>query len=94
MKDGIFKNLVVDAYNKHNLVGILYGATSTYGLSDLTNFEEFLNVSNPDMLHLKSILTGAEIDVYEWELENYKIKNSESTIYIKLKNRPEVALMY
>lgn len=97
MKDGIFKNLVIDAYNKHkegNLVGILYGAISTYGFGDLINVDEFVDVSNPDMLHLKSILTDVEIDIYEWELENYKIKNSESTIYIKLKNKPEVALMY
>jgi hypothetical protein len=46
------------------------------------------------MLHLKSKLTGNEIDVYESELENYKIKASESTIYIKCKNKMEIAIMY
>lgn len=46
------------------------------------------------MLYLKSKLTENEIDVYEWELENYKVKESESTIYIKCKNKMEVALMY
>ena len=46
------------------------------------------------MLYLKSKLTGNEIDVYEWELENYKVKDSENTIYIKCKNKMEVALMY
>ena len=49
---------------------------------------------NPDMLYLKSKLTGNEIDVYEWELENYKVKESENTIYIKCKNKMEAALMY
>lgn len=97
MKDGKFKSFVVDAYKKSkegNLVGILYGAVSTYGFSELINIEEFVKVGNPDMLYLKSKLTGVELDVYEWELEDYKVKNSERTIYIKLKNKMEVALMY
>ena len=46
------------------------------------------------MLYLKSRFTDTEIDIYEWELEDYKIKESESTIYIKCKNKMEVGLMY
>ena len=46
------------------------------------------------MLYLKSKLTDTEVDIYKWELEYYKIKSSESTIYVKLKNKMEVALMY
>lgn len=46
------------------------------------------------MIYIKSKLTDTEINVYEWELEDYKIKTSESMIYIKLKDRPEVNLMY
>jgi hypothetical protein len=46
------------------------------------------------MLYLKSKLTDIEIDIYKWELEDHKIKSSESTIYVKLKNIMEVALMY
>ena len=45
------------------------------------------------MLHLKSKLTDTEIDIYEYDLVDYKIKNRESTIYIKLRNK-EVPLMY
>lgn len=96
MKECKFKNLIIDAYNNSksgNLVGILYGAVSTYGFSDLTNVEEFVEVSNPDMLHLKSILTDVEIDIYACELEDYKICKSESTIYIKTNGR-EISLMY
>lgn len=96
MKDGKFKSLIVDAYNKSkegNLVGILYGAVSTYGFSDLVKIDEFVEASNPNMLFLKSKLTDTEVDIYEWELEDYKIKNSESTIYIKIKGR-EIPLMY
>ena len=60
----------------------------------MINFDEFADTIQIDMLHLKSRLTDTEIDVYEWELEDYKIKCSESTIYIKLKNKSEVAIMY
>ena len=98
MKDGKFKNLIKEAYKRAveegNLVGVLYSATQTYGFSQLVKFDEFVNTINIDMMYLKSKLTNTEIDVYEWELEDYKIKYSESTIYIKLKNKPEVAIMY
>lgn len=97
MSDGKFKNLIVDAYNKAkegNLVGIVYSAVSTYGFRDLIDIKGFAENSNPSMLYLKSKLTDTELDIYEWELEDYKIKSSESTIYVKLKNKMEVALMY
>jgi hypothetical protein len=96
MKDGKFKSLIVDVYNKSkdgNLVGILYGATSTYGFSDLININEFVEVGNPSMLYIKSKLTNTEADVYEWELDDYKIKTSESTIYVKIKGK-EIPIMY
>lgn len=54
----------------------------------------FVESINSDMLYIKSKLTDIEIDIYKWELEDYKIKSSESTIYVKLKNKIEVALMY
>ena len=96
MSNEKFKNLIVEAYKKSkegNLVGIIYSAVSTYGFSDLINVEEFVENSGADMLHLKSKLTDTEIDIYEYDLVDYKIKNSESTIYIKLRNK-EVPLMY
>lgn len=97
MKNEKFKRLVVDAYKKSkeggNLVGIVYSAVSTYGFSDLINVEEFVENSGADMLHLKSKLTDTEVDIYEYNLVDYKIKNDESTICIKLKNK-EVHLKY
>lgn len=92
-----FKSLIIDAYNKAkegNLVGIVYSAVSTYGFRDLIDINGFVENINSDMLYLKSKLTDMEIDIYKWELEYYKIKSSESTIYVKLKNKMEVALMY
>ena len=97
MSEGKFKNLIIDAYNKAkegNLVGIVYSAVSTYGFRDLIDINGFAETINPSMLYLKSKLTDTELDIYEWELEDYKIKNSESTIYVKLKNKMEVVLMY
>lgn len=97
MKNGKFTNLILDAYKKSsegNLVGILYNAISTHGFSDIKDIDGFVKKCNPDMLYLKSILTGNEIDVYAWELENYTVKESERTIYIKCRNKMEAALMY
>lgn len=97
MDDIKFKNLIIDAYNKAkegNLVGIIYSAVSTYGFRDLVDVNGFVESINFDMLYLKSKLTDTEIDIYKCELEDYKIKSSESTIYVKLKNKMEVALMY
>lgn len=89
-----FKNLIVDAYNKSkegNLVGIVYSAASTYGFKDLIDEMDLQRILIP-ICYTK--LTDTEIDIYKWELEDYKIKSSESTIYVKLKNKMEVALMY
>ena len=97
MKDGLFKNLILDTYKKWNggnLVCILYGAVSTTGYKDIKDINGFVENCNPDMLYIKSRLTGNETEVYEYDLENYKIKDSESTIYIKCKNKMERAIMY
>ena len=97
MKDGKFKSLIVDAYRKYkedvNLSGILYSAVSTYGFYQIIDIEGFVESSGADMLYLKSKLTDTEIDIYEYDLVDYKIKNSDSTIYVKLRNK-EVSLMY
>lgn len=97
MKDGKFKSLVKDSYKKYkegNIVGILYGAASNYGFSDIKDMDGFADASNPDMLYLKSKLTDTTVDVYSWDLEDYKIKESKSTIYIKIKNKGEIPIMY
>lgn len=98
MKDCKFKSLVIDAYNlkqnSNNLVGILYNAISTHGFNDIIDIQDYMDNLNPDMLHLKSKVNNVEIDIYEYELENYTIKNSEQTLYVKLKNKSEIAVMF
>jgi hypothetical protein len=96
MKNEKFKNLIIDAYKKSkegNLVGILYSTISTYGFSTITDIEGFTENSPADMLYLKSKLTDTEVDIYEYDFIDYKIKDSESTIYVKLRNK-EIPLMF
>ena len=97
MTDEKFKSLIVAAYRKYKeggkLSGILYSAVSTYGFSQIIDIEGLVESSGADMLYLKSKLTGTEIDIYEYDLVDDKIKSSESTIYVKLRNK-EVPLMY
>lgn len=97
MKDGIFKSLIIDSYKKAqegNLTGIVYGSILTVGYSEIEDINKFVEFMNQDMLHLKSRVTDYEIDVYSWELEDYKVKHGENTIYIKVKNKPEIPIMY
>lgn len=97
MENSKFKDLIIDSYNKAkegNLVGLIYGAVSTYGFHDILDIKEFAKNANPDMLYLKSKLTDTEANIYKWGLEDFKVKESENTIYVKLKNKPEIAFMY
>jgi hypothetical protein len=97
MKNEKFKSLIIDAYKKYkekgNLSGILYSAISTYGFSQITDIDGFAESSSADMLHLKSLLTDTEVNIYEYDLVDYKVNNSRNMIYVRLRNR-EVALMY
>ena len=96
-----FKQLMIDSYKKYlegkNIIGYLYNPISNVNFSSFSNLEDFeayINKFNPDMLYLKSLLTDAEVDVYESNFIDYKIKHSETTIYIKLNNKPEIGIMY
>lgn len=94
MKNEKFKQLIVDTYKiaktSKNLVGIVYGPISTYGFSDLVNIEGFAETNAADMLYLKSKLSNTEIDIYEYDLVDYEINNSDRTIHIKLRDRKSV----
>lgn len=93
----MFDKLIKEAYKlskSGNLIGILYNSGKAIGFNDL-NDEDVDNISDNkyDMLYLKSTLTDTEIQIYENELKNYKIKHSEQTLYI-LTNKGEIGLMY
>lgn len=97
MKNEKFQELVIDAYKKAkeggNLVGILYSAVSTHGFSEITDIEGYVKASATDMLYLKSKVTGESTDIYEYDLVDYKVRNNEKTIYVRLRNR-EILLTF
>lgn len=96
-KNNKFNNLIKEVYNRTkegNLVGVIFNADYTYELSDIRDIDEFVENKNLDMLYLKSKRTGIEVDVYRWRLEDYEIKTSEHTIFVKLKNKAEIGIMY
>ena len=97
MGNSKFKKLIIDAYNnskkERTLVGIMYGPISNYSFNDIVDIQGFVNNTNADMLYLKSLLTGIELDIYAYDLVDYKISSSEHNIYIKLRNK-EVVLKY
>lgn len=97
MKSEIFGNLILKAYEKSkegNLIGVLCDENSSMQFSNIEDIDGVMKESNFVTLYLKSKLTGNEINVCKSELENCKIKESESTIYIKCKNKMEVGVMY
>lgn len=93
----MLEKLIRYTYKLHkagHLVCILYNPTMTVSFSEINDEElEKLLEFKWDMLYIKSIPTDTEIQIYENELKNYKIKQSEETLFI-LTNRGETRLMY
>lgn len=91
------QDLIKDAYKLSkagNLIGICHTAMSAVGFKDIPEdkIDEFVD-NKVEMLYLKSMLTNTEIQIYENELKNYKIKNSEEVLYV-LTTSGETRLMY
>lgn len=93
----MLEKLIRDTYKLHkagHLVCIMYNPTRTVSFSEINDEDlEKLLKFKWDMLYIKSIPTDTEIQIYENELKNYKIKQSEETLFI-LTNRGETRLMY
>ena len=91
------QELIKDAYKLSkagNMIGICHTACAAVGFKDIPEdkIDEFIN-GKVEMLYLKSLLTDTEIQIYEYELKDYKIKNSEEVLYV-LTNHGETGLMY
>lgn len=85
------KELIKESHNA-NVVGIIYGACATYGFSELNDVDDFLKGYNPDMVYLKSRISGVEVYVYAWELESFSV--TDNAINIKRKNRDDVTIIF
>ena len=91
------KNFILDVFkliNDKQLYVVCYTPVARISLWEVEDVEKFVETTPIDMVYLKSLLTNNEVDVYENQFENYKIKSSESTLYVKVKNKMEVGLMY
>ena len=91
------QDLIKDAYKLSkagNLIGICHMTMSAVGFKDIPEdkIDEFVE-NKVEMLYLKSTLTNTEIQIYENELKDYKIKNSEEDLYV-LTTSGETRLMY
>ena len=93
-----FTNLIKDSYKlskKGFLIGIVYTPNKTIGFTGIPDEDKLNKILDfkVDMLYLKSNPTDTEIQIYEEDLKNYTIKNSDETLYILTKNG-EIGLMY
>ena len=91
----MFEKLIKEAYKLSqagNLIGILYNSGRSIGFSNITDIDKELELKY-DMLYLKSIPTDTEIEIYESELKDFKVKNSEEVLYV-LTKKGETRLIY
>lgn len=93
------KNLIVTLYKKclpgKNIICSLYTPLRTISLFDIESEDELHDLLNLsiDMVYVKSLLTDMEVEAYEFNFNNFVLKESESTIYILTRNK-EVPIMY
>ncbi|MBN1076032.1 hypothetical protein DVV91_17055 [Clostridium botulinum] len=59
----------------NNYFGFLYNAVSTDSLDKIIDINKYMDIANPDMLMLHSRITNEEIEIYQWDLKDYTIKN-------------------
>lgn len=69
----------------NNYFGMLYNVTSTDSFNDISDIEKYMDIVNPDMLLLCSRTHYSEIEVYNWQLVDYKIEDDK--LYVQLKNK-------
>lgn len=77
-----------------NMIGICHTACASVGFKEIPEdkIDEFID-NKVEMLYLKSLLTDTDIQIYENELKDFKVKASEETLYV-LTTHGETRLMY
>lgn len=93
-----FEELIREAYKRSkagNLIGLMYSSGKTLGFKDFASEDDLEKAMNIkwDMLYLKSIPADTEIQIYENELKDFKVKASEETLYV-LTTHGETRLIY
>lgn len=66
-----------------NYFGFLYNCcSSTDSLDNIKDINKYMDIANPDMLLLHSRkYKNQEIEIYSWDLKDYKIENDILYIY-------------
>jgi hypothetical protein len=68
-----------------NFWGTMFGACSRDCFMDITDIQKYMDICNPNMFLLNSRVTSQEVEIYDWQLENYSIQGDN--LIIKLKNK-------
>lgn len=71
--------------------GTIFGAISRDSFQDITDIEKYMEIANPDMFMLNSRVTNQEVEIYEWQLQDYKIEDDK--LILKLKNKDIIFVM-
>lgn len=81
MDNNVLKKLIKDLYNifisqeKHKFFFICYGGLRSISAIQIINIEDFLEMEQ-DMILIKSLDTGKDINIYENGLEYYSIEDN------------------
>lgn len=85
-----YECLIMDLYSLWKQGGaiscLMYGSLATVGFSDISSMENYLDAGTPDMIYIKSVKTGKELDVYEWEFKDYEIDDAKKRVTVKTNN--------
>lgn len=71
------KNMQGIELKYNNFWGTIYGVIAKDTFDNIINIERYMDICNPDMFLLNSRVTRQEIEVYEWNLKDYKIVDNE-----------------
>lgn len=94
----LFENLIDLSFEKYlnekNIIGILYGPSWTISYNDIKDTVIFKTVLKPDMLYLKSKINNVEIDIYPYNLKNFKVHEKERLLILDLKDGRNYKIQY
>lgn len=96
MKEGKLKELAralkeqYDKYDRKMFFIMFYSACSTTSISEISDYDGFINNMPIDMIHIHMCDSGNYIDVYEWELEDFEITD----VYVKIKHKNKEDIVY
>lgn len=68
-----------------NFQGTLFGAVSRDSFDDIKDIQQYMDAMNPNMFMLNSRVTGQEVEIYDYQLKDYRIEGDILTLELKNK---------